>query len=185
MLSDIKKACPTLSSDIDTETVEHMIYIHDQGEISVGDLTHNRDDYDTHYPEWKRREYIAGKWQLRKIKDRDTRLKAIELYDRCFNIRGDDKKALLTDLIDKIQGSRFGFRNVFHGRGMRRANREMQFNHTIQLLTKPTKSLLKLVCPNTQEGLKNFLKDELERFSQYGYSREANPYIKNLDAILQ
>jgi len=186
VLQDLNKTCPTLSSDVDIQTVQHMIYVHDQGEISVGDLTHNRHDYAAQYGEWKRKEYIAGKWQLRKIKDRDIRLKATELYDRCFNIRDYDKEALLTDFIDKIQGSRFGFRNVFHhGKGVRKANREMQFNHTVELLAKPVKPLLKLVSPSTQEGLKNFLREELERFSQYGYIREAAPYVKNLSLILR
>lgn len=186
VLSDIKKACPTLSFEVDIPTVEHMIYIHDLGEIEAGDLTHNRHDYHDVYDAWKRREQISGKWIIRRnAKDRDIRIQAMEFFDRYSQKRDDDKEALLTDLIDKIQGSRFGFKNVFHGRRMIKAQREMQFNHTIELITKPTKPLLKLVSPSTQVDLKKFLAEELERFSQYGYKKEATPYIRNLEAILQ
>lgn len=104
VLQDMNNSCPNLPSDIDTEAVKHMIYIHDQGEISVGDLTHNRHDYEIQYPEWKRKEYIAGRWQLRRIRDKGIRLNAETLYDRCFNIKDDDKEAMLTDFIDKMQG---------------------------------------------------------------------------------
>ncbi|MEK7517213.1 MAG: hypothetical protein AAB583_01585 [Patescibacteria group bacterium] len=185
VLSDIKRACPTLSSDVDIETAEHMIYLHDAGEILVGDLTHNRDDYYDLYNRWKSRERAAFRLLTKAIEDEGIKKQARELYKRYVVQDSSDKEALLTRLIDMDQGSRFGFRNVFHGKGMRRAEREMQFNHTMELLAKPTKPLLKLVSPSTQEGLKNFLKDDLGRFSQHGYTREAAYYIRNLDVILQ
>ena len=185
VLEDINKSCPTIFFEIDRKTVQHMIFVHDAGEIIKGDLTHNRSDYGFVYDEWKRKELTAGKWLMRKIEDRYIRTQAMKLYERCMSPQPEDKEALLTDFTDKVQGSRFGFRNVFHGKGMTRANREMQFNHTMQLLTKPAKPLLKLVSPDTQEGLKSFLAEELERFSQYGYKREAALYIKKLSFILQ
>lgn len=68
---------------------------------------------------------------------------------------------------------------------MRKANREMQFNHIMEVLAKPAKPLLKLVSLDTQVGLKDFLASELERFSRHGYKNEAEHYVRNLDAILK
>lgn len=185
VLKDINEACPTLLSEVDRKTVEHMIYVHDIGEIIKGDLTHNRDDYDFVYGKWKRKERIAGKWLIRKIEDRDIKMQAMKLYERCMPPQPEDKEALLTDFIDKIQGARFGFEDVFHGRRMKMAQRQSQFNHTVELLTAPLKPLLQLISETSQDDLKPFLQSELERFSRYGYKREAVRYIKNLGVILQ
>lgn len=184
VLEDINKSCPTLSSDIDTETARHMIYLHDAGEILTEDLTHNRDDYHELHDRWKFRERSAFRLLTRQIEDKEVKLKVRQLHDRCFAQRQDDKEALLTEFIDKDQGSRFGYRNVFHGRGMTAAKRQMQMNHTMNLLLAPASNLLKLVSPQTQIDLKNFLLEELERFSQYGYGREAAFYIKSIDSLL-
>ena len=114
ILSDINKSCPTLSSEVSMEDVRHMIYIHDAGEIIVGDLTHNRDDYGALYPRWKSREHAAVRLITRKIEDKEVMLKARSLYTRYAAKKPDDKEALLTDFIDKLQGLRFGFENVFN-----------------------------------------------------------------------
>lgn len=185
VLDDLNNHCPTLRSDIDIKTVQHMIYLHDGGEILVGDLTHGRDDYDVVYPKWKKREHAAFRLLTMQITDERIKQDTRQLYARYTMKKDNDKEALLTDFIDKTQGSRFGLRNVFHGRGMKPSNRQMQFNHVTQLVTKPIIPLLKMVSQPTQESLKNFLKEELERISQYGYRREAAPYIRNLDTILK
>lgn len=147
ILSDINKNCPTLSSEVNMEDVQHMIYLHDGGEILVGDLTHGRDDYDVVYPKWKKREHAAFRLITRKVEDQEVRLKARRLYTRYTAKRPDDKEALLTDFVDKLQGLRFGFENVFNGREMKRGSREMQFNHAVALIIPPIKPLLQLLTP--------------------------------------
>lgn len=185
VLSDINKSCPALSFEVNMEDVKHMIYLHDAGEIIVGDLTHNRDDYDVLYPRWKSKEHAAVRLTTKKIKDKEVMRKTRNLYTRYTAKKTDDKEALLTDFIDKLQGLRFGFENVFNGKGMRRENREMQFNHAVELIIHPIKSLLQSVTPPSQSALRTFLQDELQRLSSFGYRREAASYIKNLDIILQ
>lgn len=191
ILEDLKNRSPTLSSDVDIPTVEHMIYIHDAGEIIVGDLVHNRDDYNLVRNKWKRREKRAFVLlTLFCIKDENTRTQARQLYERFttvqeFQQEASDKEALLAEFIDKDQGLRFGYQHAFNGKGMNRQTREMHMNHAIGLVQKPTNALLKLVSTPTQEDLKNFLKDEIMRFSTYGYQREAAYYLKNFDAYFR
>lgn len=186
ILSDIQRQCPTLGSDIDIPTVKDMIYIHDGGEIHerVGDLPHNTEGYELIHDDWKSREHAAFRLFTKKIEDPDIRLKVRKLYTRCVTKAKDDKEALFTDFIDKLQGSRFGFKNVFNGKHMKQASRQIQFNHTSELLTTPLKPLLQLVTPSTKIDLTNFLREELVKFSTFGYRKEAQPYIQNLSAIL-
>lgn len=185
ILSEIKQSCLDLSSDIDIATVEHMIYIHDAGEVIVGDLTYGRDDYTRIHDKWKNKERAAFRLLTQQIEDEELKRESRRLYQRYILKRKDDKEALLTDFIDKDQGARFGFRNVFHGRGMNMETRQIHFNRSVKLITSPIRPLLQLVSQDTQTGLKNFLAGELERFSQYDYRLEATLYIKKLNAILQ
>ena len=185
ILEDLNRVCPTLPTDFNLETVQHMIYIHDGGEILVGDLTRNREDYHTVYDRWKNREHAAFRLLTTQITDEKIKQTARQLYTKCTSKKHDDKEALLTDFIDKLQGSRFGFRNVFNGRGMNKRTREMHFNRSVELMIPPIKPLLQLVTPPMQVGLLTFFGAELERFSRFGYRREAAPYIRNLDAILK
>ena len=184
VLQDINKICPTLSSDVNVPTIKHMIYLHDAGEILVGDLTHNRDDYYDLYDRWKTREHAAFRILTKEIKDENIKNQSRQLYKRYVTQNPTDKEALLTRLIDTDQGLRFGFANVFNGRGMKISSRQMQFNRSVELIRSPSIPLLQVVSPETQIGLKSFLRDELERFFQYGYRRQAAPYIKNLDVLL-
>lgn len=187
VLSDIQGVCPTLKSDLDISTVQHMIYIHDGGEIhpKTGDLAHGVENYDLIHDGWKRREHAAFRLYTRLIENPNVKHEARELYIRCAVAKAEnDKEALFTDFIDKLQGSRFGFKNVFNEKHMKQASRQIQFNHTSELLTTPLKPLLKLVTPSTKIGLTDFLKKELIKFSTFGYQKEAKPYIENLDAIL-
>lgn len=185
LLSDINNSCPTLSSEVNMEDVQHMIYIHDAGEIIVGDLTHDRDDYDALYPRWKSREHAAVRLMTRRIEEKEVMFKARSLYKRYATKKPDDKEALLTDFIDKLQGLRFGFENAFNGRGMRKGNREMQFNHAFGLIIHPIKPLIQLVTPTSQSALRTFLRTELKSLSKFGYKREYASYVKNLDATLR
>lgn len=189
ILSDINKACPGLFSEVDKPTVEHMIYIHDVGEIAVGDLPYDIDNYDALRPQHKRKEDILARWMIRsRIEDRQIRSHVLKLYSRYIAQKEDDKEALLVEFVDKLQGLRFGFENVFNAKElkMNSANRQMRFNRTLhKFLVPPLKSLLKLVSPETQDDLKAFLRSELEGFSESGYQKEAAPYIENLDAILR
>lgn len=185
ILEDLNRVCPTLPTDFNLEAVQHMIYIHDGGEILVGDLTYNREDYHTVYDRWKSRERAAFRLLTTQITDEKIKREARQLYTRYISKKHDDKEALLTDFIDKLQGSRFGFRNVFNGRGMRKGTRDMHFNRTVELMTHPIKPLLQLVTPSMQAGLLTFFGAELERLSRFGYRREAFPYIRRLDSILK
>lgn len=181
ILSDMNNSCPSLALDVDIPTTQHMIYIHDAGEILAGDLTHGRDDYKTIYHRWKNREHAAFRILTQSIKNPDVKLQARELYDRCFRKREDDKEAQLTDLIDKLQGARFGFENAFNGKYLTYNDRQIHMNRTVGLLSKPTIALLKLISPHTQSDLKYFLRSEFDRFAECGYGNE----IANLNAILQ
>lgn len=187
ILEDLNNFCPTLSSDINKKTVQDMICMHDGGEILVGDLTHGRDDYDIVYSRWKKREHAAFRLLTQKIEDPELRNIARMLYKRYVTQDSNDKEALLTKLIDVDQGLRFGYPHVFNGREdiMTEEEREMRFSRNMELLSRPTKPLLRLISPSAQTELKYFLTQELERFSQYGYQEEAAPYIRNLDAILK
>lgn len=181
ILSDIKKDCLNLSSEIDIPTVEHMVYIHDAGEILVGDLTHDRDDYESLRNRWKKREHAAFILLTQQIQNLDVKLKTRELYRRCVTKGEDDKEAQLTDLVDKLQGARFGFERVFNGKNMTDEQRQIRMSLTVELLSKPTTTLLKLVSKETQNNLKCFLRSEFERFARCGYHKE----IASLNAIVQ
>jgi len=182
ILSDINHACPTLSLDVDIPTTQHMIYIHDAGETDrrVGDLTHGRDDYETIYPRWKNREHAAFRLLTRRIEDPDIKFEARKLYRRCVTKSEDDNEAQLTDLIDKLQGARFGFEHVFNGQYLKEEVRQTHMHRTVRLLSRPITTLLELVSPPAQSELRDFLRSEFDRFAECGYDNE----IANLNAIL-
>ena len=181
ILSDINNFCPSLASDVHIPTAQHMIYIHDAGEILAGDLTHGRDDYEGIYHEWKNTEHAAFRLLTQRIENPDIKLYARKLYERCFRKNEDDKEAQLTDLIDKLQGAKFGFEHAFNGRYLPDNDKQIHMDRTVRLLSKPTFTLLKLVSPETQGALKDFLRSEFDRFAEFGYQKE----IVNLYAILQ
>jgi 5'-deoxynucleotidase YfbR-like HD superfamily hydrolase len=177
ILNTVTVSSNTLSSDIDIPTVQDMIYAHDLGEILGGDLTHNREDYNEIRNRWKKREFLLGLHLLKRIEDPDIRKQAKDLYRRCFYPQDYDKEALLTEFIDKLQGSDFGFNNVFHGKGMTQAAKQSQFNRTFGLLTTPLTPLFSLVSEDTRVDLTNYLLQKLESFATFGYKKEAAPYI--------
>jgi 5'-deoxynucleotidase YfbR-like HD superfamily hydrolase len=183
ILSDINNSCPSLALDVDIPTTQHMIYIHDAGETDkrVGDLTHGRDDYDSIYPRWKNREHAAFRLLTKAIENPDMRFEARRLYKRCVTKNEDDKEAQLTDLIDKLQGARFGFEHVFNGKYLTGKERQAHMHRTARLLSRPTTTLLNLVSPKTQDEIKYFLISEFDKFAECGYLNE----IGNLNSILK
>lgn len=173
--SEIEKSCPLLAKSVRRNTVRNMIYIHDAGEIINGDLTHLDPDYNKKRDKHKRKEQL--------------KTKIGNLYQRAIAKKDTDGEALLTDLIDKAQGSRFGFEHVFPGSKIKKnePRRQMLMNHAVEIIAKPAGLLIKLFRknPSVQKEILQFCQGEIKFYTKFGYQKEAKPYLDKISSLLR
>lgn len=189
IIDDMQERLPAVRKEVDFEIVRHMFYIHDAGEIIVGDLARQDFDWDKLKPRHKRREKAAFRLMTREIQDIELQAYARQLYKRAEDKNSNDKEAQLTDVIDKVQAVRFGLVNVFHGNLIGKAKdlrtqdgRKQQLNTSITILLTPLFSFYNtLEIPQARKEFKQFAIEEVDRFIAHGYTkREVEPYLELL-----
>lgn len=189
IFNGMKNTCPSLIKAVGEKIVRDMIYIHDAGEIVNGDLAHLDPDYNKKYDKHKRKEHLGFRFiLLRHITDAQLRTKIGNLYQRAIAKKDTDKEALLTDLIDKAQGNRFGFEHVFPGSRLKKdkARRQMQINHAVEIISNPTTALLAIFRgnPPVQIEILKFCQREIESYAKSGYEKEAEMYLDWIRSVL-
>ncbi len=186
ILEEMQERFPHMFNEINATTVAHMIYIHDAGEILAGDLSHLNPNYDSLRGPVKRRERLSFRLAIAKrIKNQPLRELTMNLYSRYVEKGKNDKEVQLTDLIDKIQASRFGLSHVFNGDDLTPAKRRTQLAHSFSVIVKPTEALIQaLQSPYAKEEIRQFAKWELENFHTFGYRpAEIKPYFNKLSTL--
>lgn len=189
IFNGMKNTCPSLMKAVDEKTVRDMIYIHDAGEIINGDLAHLDPDYNKKHDKHKRKEHLGFRLILLKhITDAQLRTKMGNLYKRAIAKKDTDKEALLTDLIDKTQGSRFGFEHVFPGAKLKkdRTRKQMQMNHAVEIISNPANLLIKIFRENppVQIEIFKFCQREIKCYAKFGYEKEAGMYLDWIRSVL-
>lgn len=190
IFNEIEKSCPLLTQSVRRDTVRNMIYIHDAGEIINGDLAHLDPDYNKKHDKHKRKEHLGFRLiLLGRITDAQLRTKIGNLYQRVIAKKDTDKETLLTDLIDKAQGNRFGFEHVFPGSKLAKDKpiRQMQMNHAIEIISKPANCLIKIFRENplVQIEILKFCQREIEFYAKSGYKKEARMYLDWIRSVLE
>lgn len=178
---ELETQYPHLVSEIDSDTAEHMMYIHDAGEILAHDLAHTVPNYDAIHDRWKRRERAAFRFLTGShISDIELRAHARKLYQRYDAKDPMDKESHYVQMIDKIQALRFGTKYVFSGRQVRRrAAQQVRLNYAINLCMAPVLRLHPIVSSNAQAELANFFDGEISRFNQAKYNPEDVSFYRN------
>lgn len=174
---EVGELYPHIVDEVNIDVVHYMIYVHDGGEIVTGDLNQLHPDSASMRQRWKHREWAAFRLITQVIDDPYARQYARYLYKRAVSKPLDDPEALLTDIIDKVQGSRFGMKHVFHGRKLDRAGRQMQLNLSSELILRSALPMLALLSANAQTELQGFVLKEHERYREFGYREEVASYI--------
>lgn len=191
IFNEIEKSCPLLTQSVRRDTVRNMIYIHDAGEIINGDLAHLDPDYNKKHDKHKRKEHLGFRLiLLGRITDAQLRTKIGNLYQRVIAKKDTDAEALLTDLIDKAQGSRFGFEHVFPPGSELKKNeprRQMLMNHAVEIIAKPASLLIKLFRknPSVQKEILQFCQEEIKFYAKFGYQKEARMYLDWIRSVLE
>lgn len=186
VLEEFQMARPYLMAEFDISTVQHMIYVHDGGEILTSDLSHTNPHWAQLRDRWKHRERAAFRLLTRDhISDPNLRRAARTVYQRYTTKNPLDKETQITDLIDKIQGIRFGRKHVFHGSRQTKAEREMldnNFDHSMSLVATPSRNLAVIVSPLARTELRSLISHELNSYTQFSsQAPKAEEYKKNLD----
>lgn len=117
---EMEDRCPNLTKAVNMDLVRPIIYFHDGGERLAGDvLAVQNDCKDTKEIKRDREQRaVNALTSYRYIKDQEKGQAIRDIYARYDNCRPeeglglDDKEALLTHLIDKVQAVRFGINNV-------------------------------------------------------------------------
>lgn len=167
---------PILASSVNFEEVDHMIYVHDGGEILVGDLAIGRPDYFQIHDKFKRRERAAVRYLLNRIPDPNAK-QLLRTYSRRYEEASqDDNEALMTHLIDKLQAGRFGLDHVFSGSVLGEEVGGPIIDRNYNKIVNYFNSLRNNLPLEATSDLSLFMKDELEQVSANGYPGKALEY---------
>lgn len=178
---------PNLHSQVSSDDLPHMIYIHDTGELIAHDLSHSVPDYELLKPKIKRQEAAAFRYLTREyISDIELRAYARLLHKRFELANPNDKTALWAKILDWAQATDFGSKYVFPARKLRtRAERQQEVNHIYGLQTAHSTNLIRLIDGNAQDELIEFLDEHFMMLRENGYRQdEVDPYRKQSRDVL-
>ncbi len=169
---EIKDNFPMLGAEINLERVKFMHYVHDDGELIVGDLVRSIPNYDQVRQGHKQREE-EGYYLLvdRYIKDPALKQEAISAYQEYLG--KETPESLLANLLDKIQGIRFALQNVFDMNKAQnpeeRAKYLRQARASVELIFQFATPLRAMLSPKASGELVTFLQLEFGRYRTAGY----------------
>lgn len=164
---EIQSSYPHLAIEIDFETVTHMIYLHDAGEIITGDLCLSRPDYTTIKDSHKRKEKAALRYLVSTIDNPDTKELVERLARRYHRNQQDDRESLMSRLIDKVQALRFGLINVYP---TPKTNEEkVHVSRAIRLIESIRQPLRSTLSNAAQFELDEVVEIEWQRIKKQGY----------------
>jgi len=178
---------PTLVGELNDYDVKTMFYGHDGGEPVTGDLASDRADIAEVRRKWKRREELSFHLIVAKqIEDPDAKAYIRGIYRRCIKRAPGDKEAHYADLVDKLQGIRFGRTYVFPGNRLKTiASQQQKFNHCFNIASHPAKKLMESVTPNAAMEVRDFVISEFQALGRTGYRKAiVGDYINQLSQTL-
>lgn len=166
LLDEVIEKHPAITADMDIQAVRKMIYLHDMGELITGDLVLSRPDYEQVKTDWKKREEKGAHRLINKyLKKRYPKLagEAVHYYNRYTHYDRNDKEAIFTHLLDKVQAVRFGLRYVYSsehawGRSERHASQGLDKFFLF------ANSLRAIMSPKERKGLSTFVQEEIDNF---------------------
>lgn len=167
---------PILASAVDFDVVDHMIYVHDGGEVLVGDLALGRPDYSRVRGGFKRRERAALRYLIGRIPDKNTKQVLRSYAQRYEEESGDDNEALMTHFIDKIQAVRFGLEHVFNGHNLGETAGGPVIDRNFKKLEFPVTMLVAHLSSGAQGEFSSFVRGELKKVRDHGYPTKALEY---------
>lgn len=160
--------------------IRSMIYLHDAGEIVVGDLARDREYYSEVVTLWKRKESLGFHMLLRHIPDKDVRDYARNIYRRYHEKALIDRETHYVDLLDKLQALRFGRSHVFPGKRLKSvASQQQQFSNVFSLIMPPAMRLAVVSTPLVQEAVQSYIREELSQSGATGYRDEIVNFYQN------
>lgn len=168
LLDEIKLNHPEIVRGMDLPAVGKMIYVHDGGEWRKGDLVLSRTDHSEVVDDWKQGEEQDFYEMIERIvRKRDPQLaeEAIKYYRRYVHYDPNDKEAVFTHLLDKIQAVRFGIKYVYtteHAWGKSEAHSSLGLDK----LRKFAVSLSKILDEPGRASLNTFIRSEIGVFFQ-------------------
>lgn len=170
LVDEIVKDFPILAEPLDIKALKEIIYIHDAGEILIGDDALANKNHEANRPRrWHRenaavrlltREYISYPSLKQRLRDTYAR------YENCRperKIELDDREALFAHFIDKVQGSRFGLEHVFKD--------EKDCERTVKRLLEFAIPLFRATPEDGKPDCVRFVTQELRKFGDYGFTR--------------
>jgi 5'-deoxynucleotidase YfbR-like HD superfamily hydrolase len=189
----IRKEFPVLCSEINMDKTEETAYVHDAGEIGVGDLALSNPNYNQIQAHWKHLEKAVFRKLTRDhISDPILRQKARYAYDRYVNYEKykehdmeDYKVGLLVHLIDKVQAARFGERYVFRAGIDPMIDPHLNGRTSLGKILEFTGPLLDTLSENAREELIEFVGREVKRFTQNGLRELTSEGLERLTEIVE
>lgn len=175
-ISQELKGRPNLANSVNFEDVDHMIYIHDGGEVLVGDLAIGRLDYLQVQKRFKRREKAAVRYLINRIPDPNTK-QLLRSYSRRYEaVSPNDNEALVAHFVDKLQAVRFGLVHVFNGNILGEEVGGPVIDRSFNRIVNYFDSLKSNLPLEATTDLRIFIKHELEKVRANGYPRKALEY---------
>lgn len=165
LLDEVIEKYPAITSNMDIGAVRKMIYVHDMGELITGDLVLSRPDYEQVKTDWKKREEKGTHRLINKYLKKYPPLagEVVHYYNRYTHYDRNDKEAIFTHLLDKVQPVRFGLKYVYSsehswGRSERHASQGLDKFFLF------ANSLRAIMSSKERKGLSSFVQEEIDNF---------------------
>lgn len=175
-ISDELRQRQPLARAVNFDDVNHMIYVHDGGEVLVGDLALGRPDYSQVRERFKKREKAAIRLLIRKIHDPETRKSYLAYSQRYENVPAEDNEALVAHLIDKLQAIRFGVIHVFNGYTLGEIVGGQAVDRSFNKIINHFKLLMNNLPSDARGDFSNFMREEIDKVGEHGYRTKAEEY---------
>jgi 5'-deoxynucleotidase YfbR-like HD superfamily hydrolase len=160
--NEISKTHPIFSASVNIITVKEMLLIHEIDEIRAGDLPLSHPQYLQLIEQWQAKgkdtvEHLTENF----ITDPIQRARVRESY-RQYELRDKgNKEGLLANLLDMIQGTRYGLEHVF--------NCEPDARESMEQILKYSVPLCKLLQGPAKEDFESFVAEEFAKYSIKGF----------------
>jgi 5'-deoxynucleotidase YfbR-like HD superfamily hydrolase len=189
IISEIEHRFPNLANAVNLEITREIIYFHDGGEILAGDVLAgiNNRLTDEQIKRDREQRAVNALTSKRYIKDEELGQSIRDIYARYDNCRPEggaelnDREALLTHLIDKVQAVRFGIANVVKQKSGQEDGLCFSPKLCRQNILKFTLPLLDaLPTTASKRELISFLSEEFKCFKENGFADVYDEGLKQL-----
>jgi len=188
ILNLAKNASPFLRREIDFDSTDGMIIVHDIGEIDTIDMPAlHRDDNSTIVKVRRQEEQIAAEELIKRVTEPEFQKRALNLYKRFENHNGQsyDKEALLARFIDKFQGDIFFYENIYKYKDAlsdeELKNIKANIPDSLNRVFTPVFRLLKILKSNQARAeLSVLINSAFALYTNNGFNDELQIYIQSV-----